>query len=1536
MSSLDVGVVSGALEMRDAATAVIRRVGDSLGLLEKQFAAAEAASARADFSKALSALTTKAMVVGGVLTAGVTVPLLGLARSTGQVAAEFEKTMVKLVTLAGVGEQEMVAWRDSVLDMAGDVGVGPNELAKALYNVTSAGLRSAEALEVVRHSAKASAVGLGDVDTIARAVTATMAAYASTGMTAERATDVLTATVREGSMEASELAGTLGRVVGIAATVGVSFEEVGSYLATFSRLGINSAEAVTALRGTLNTFLKTGDEARRTLEAYGLSIEEVRRVIKEDGLAAALGLLVDTFKGNEDALSRVIPNVRALAGILGTAGAQGQSYRDVLKQLEASHRTTAEGFERTSKTMAFGWAQLKAETEALAVKYGDRLAPAMREVKDATVPILDGLGRLVDGFAKLPEPVQQATLAVLLLAGPLTFLGGLATKAGVLLAGAFKFLSAGLRGVLTGPGSFIAFDSAMKMTGASIGALMRWVLGLVGLFGGLGAAVWKASQSQSEWVRTIAAGAGPFGALAVGWRNFRTYVLDAGVALDTVAAKLNKFKIAQQKALAAREFKAPTFEEGQRNLQEMLQAQLRPKTGTREWAEELQAAREELARLAPATRAAMESFYEVHGSVDKVKERFGLSTNAAALFVKQLQETAAGGKKALKELSEEAQELERAVGELAGGDRLKEMERTLRVLRTGVAGAIAPEDYEKVLDSLLQGYAQLVRQGQPVSDELLAWIDYFQQLILSSTTLEGIFESWRRSLEEVVIAGRDMRDILGDGWGAGAGSSFPSSTRPTGKKGGLTRDDLIKRGYWSPEEWERAGEESAKSFMDGWESFDWTRITDSLLRALEGGGNVFAAVATALGTELMRAFEGSESTGGKVAAGVGAGLVAGIQGASVTVARESKAMGALAGGLAGAAMGAQVAGPIGAAVGGAIGLIGGLFGDAGKKARELRQQLVANAGGIDKLRKAADWAGVSMNAFLNAKKAKDVQAAFDKITAAIEATRERLEALVEDLDRVAERGDLLSMDLIRRLMADRSKEEVQAALDAFMRNETQRAASGLAAFLTVRPEYQRGLEEARGRVEALAEQEQDLLERMRELEERDHLTPEQARQLGELQTQLAEVRSELAGAQGAVDRFGTALASLTLSPATASALQAGLVGVFGDLLAQGASPVDALKQLDPAIQSLQGQMKALGINASPAFEEIARMASLARDAVAGPLLSAVAGLGQGLVGLHNTGLLTADMFSGLARGAYDAFHTLELQGKGGTDAVRAMQPTLQRIWELQQDFGYEVDESTQKLLDFARESGLIGDKFRPSSDKMTLALDALVGRFDRLIDLFARLLPGAAEDGTEEINAALRRIDFEGVARRGVDAFADIEEAATATAWGHSPTGIKEIPIATEEALAKLREFGAYATQMFASVEDMAAYYARATVAGADGLGRTIQTLSQELEDLVATPLQRTLNGIERDLMRTLEGMQGFVDDPRYEMARQLAEQIAELRGREAVWEQRNREAAEAQRAAGSGGDARIEQILVVHLDGQVLTQAAIKGLPEKIKVLAR
>lgn len=358
--------------------------------------------------------------VGRRMTRSVTVPLLAVGAGAAKMATDFDTSMTRITALVGVGSDEVDGMRDSVMDLSGETARAPGELAEALFFVTSAGIKGAEALDVLEMSAKASAVGLGDTATIADLVTSAMNAYGSDTLSAADATDTLTAAVREGKLEPDALAGAMGRVLPMASALGVEFHEVGAGMAAMSRTGTTAREAATQLRSILQGILSPAQGAAEGFAEVGLTAEGLQSQLRDEGLLATLQTLVGAFDGNAAATEAVFGNIRALTGVMDLMGSNAQATEQIFDELTDTVGATDDAFEVMSETAGFKMQQAWVDMQAALVQAGDVILPVV-------TGIVEGIGGLASAFGDLPGPAQSAFLGiagVVAAAGPLARLGG--------------------------------------------------------------------------------------------------------------------------------------------------------------------------------------------------------------------------------------------------------------------------------------------------------------------------------------------------------------------------------------------------------------------------------------------------------------------------------------------------------------------------------------------------------------------------------------------------------------------------------------------------------------------------------------------------------------------------------------------------------------------------------------------------------------------------------------------------------------------------------------------------------------------------------------------------------------------------------------------------------------------------------------------------------------------------------------------------------------------------------------------------------
>jgi len=371
------------------------------------------------FSRNLSSIGSGFEKIGGSLIKSVSLPIAAAGIAVTKLGADFETEMSKIVGLVGVSETQVKQWGNEILKLSPEIGKPPKELAEALFFVTSAGIKGAEAMEVLAMSAKASSVGLGETKVVADLVTSAMNAYGKENLSATKATDILVAAVREGKTEANALASAMGGVLPIASAMEVEFDEVSAAIAAMTRTGTDANTASVQLKAILSSLLKPSKEASDTLQMMGTSAEELRKKIREDGLLATLMELDElTKKYGEDTVAKVFPNIRALSGFLDLMGNNVEDNVKIFGSLKNSTGMLDEAFKTTSETLDFKFNQSLSTLKVTAIEFFDVM-------KESLLPILnifnDVMKKVNSNIEKMTKPQKSMLVGLLAIAAAMPF-----------------------------------------------------------------------------------------------------------------------------------------------------------------------------------------------------------------------------------------------------------------------------------------------------------------------------------------------------------------------------------------------------------------------------------------------------------------------------------------------------------------------------------------------------------------------------------------------------------------------------------------------------------------------------------------------------------------------------------------------------------------------------------------------------------------------------------------------------------------------------------------------------------------------------------------------------------------------------------------------------------------------------------------------------------------------------------------------------------------------------------------------------------
>ena len=360
-------------------------------------------------SASLSNIKKLALGVGGVFVAWQAIRIL---KNTAKAAIEFGKQFANVATLINtqtpVGVQQLKILKQQIFALRPELG-SATELTRGLYQALSAGAEPAEAVRLVGEAALFAKAGLTDTLTAVDVITTAINAYSLSAADAAAVSSTLFKTIELGKITGQELAGSLGRVIPTAAALNVSLPELNAALATMTKSGLSTAEAVTSLRAILKTL--TSPEAIKRFEKLGISQAEMRDIITKDGLNAALQELGKRLKGNTAATTDLFRETEAQVGVFTLLGAGAEEYKqNVVKLTKAQKEATA-----TAIAAEKQFATLNSRLETISVTVSKEFTIAFENM----IPAIDGV---LTSFGATGVSGQNLRIVLNAIAFSITFL----------------------------------------------------------------------------------------------------------------------------------------------------------------------------------------------------------------------------------------------------------------------------------------------------------------------------------------------------------------------------------------------------------------------------------------------------------------------------------------------------------------------------------------------------------------------------------------------------------------------------------------------------------------------------------------------------------------------------------------------------------------------------------------------------------------------------------------------------------------------------------------------------------------------------------------------------------------------------------------------------------------------------------------------------------------------------------------------------------------------------------------------------------
>lgn len=480
----------------------------------------------------LKGLSSAFSTVGGGLTKGLTLPLVGVGAASVGVATKFESAMSQVAATMGIttkqiknGNKDFENLQKTALNMGATTKYTASEAAEGLNILAQAGLSADESIKAIPTVLSLASAGAMSLDSAATYVTASVKGFGDSMDNAQKYADLM---AKGATLANTDVRGLGEALSGVSATANNYKQSVDSTTLSLLRLAeqnITGGEASTMLARAMADIYTPTSKAKKALDELGISAYD------GSGKAKDFNDIVDelskAFAGMSDEEANATKNQ-----IFTTYG------MNAFNKMTAATTKTVDKF-KTGLKGATGSAAQQAETqldnlkgsltllqsalEGAGIVIGQRLTPYIRK-------LADGINVLVTKFNNLTDAQQDMIVKIGLVVaavGPVM----------LIMSKLFKFVSMAVT-------AFKTFGTTMQTIKTSIDLVRAGYAGLAMQMGGIPAIISSLMAGFSGMLVPVLSVVAVIGVLVAAfvtlWKTNETFRNKIVSVFDEVKAKIGE------------------------------------------------------------------------------------------------------------------------------------------------------------------------------------------------------------------------------------------------------------------------------------------------------------------------------------------------------------------------------------------------------------------------------------------------------------------------------------------------------------------------------------------------------------------------------------------------------------------------------------------------------------------------------------------------------------------------------------------------------------------------------------------------------------------------------------------------------------------------------------------------------------------------------------------------------------------------------------------------------------------------------------
>ena len=285
--------------------------------------------------------------------------IIDIGASAFSAAALIESSGNKVATIADLSVRSMEELQSGIASLSNETGIAASDLNEALYQTISATGDTANAVDYTGIAAKAAVGGFTDTATAIDGLTTVMNAYGLSGSEAmQKVSDQMLMAQNYGKTTFGEISSSIGNVIPLAAQLNVGTDELFASIATLTKQGIGTSEAITGLKAAFSNVIKPTDSAAKKAKQLGLDFSSA--ALESKGLAGFLADVMEKTGGNTDTMAELFGSVEALNTVLALCSETGQAdFVGAMAAMDASAGATQNAFDTMQQGFSASWERTK-------------------------------------------------------------------------------------------------------------------------------------------------------------------------------------------------------------------------------------------------------------------------------------------------------------------------------------------------------------------------------------------------------------------------------------------------------------------------------------------------------------------------------------------------------------------------------------------------------------------------------------------------------------------------------------------------------------------------------------------------------------------------------------------------------------------------------------------------------------------------------------------------------------------------------------------------------------------------------------------------------------------------------------------------------------------------------------------------------------------------------------------------------------------------------------------------------------------------